>query len=713
LKLTKPRSGTALCGAVLFLAAMAPGVAPAAAEANLVANPGFNQVKSSKPVCWTPFASGTTTGKVGVTKGIAKVTISKWRAGGSRAIVQAPNCAIKAVGGQSFDLSVTYKASSKKAAIWLFLRDGRGIWKSWTKLPALAKTSSAKRIKVRTPALPAGSTAFRWAVTLNGKGTLRTDNYVAYRGPDAGQGACTDPVGCAKGRWAVVNGQAPLRAIHSVLLRNGKVLLIAGSGSSAANFEAGDFRTYVYDPVRNTWTKVKTPTDLFCAGHVQLPDGKVLVMGGTVKYPKYAADGSMISNFVGLDKSYIFDPADNSYHKLTSGPIDGHWYPSATELGNGDVFSAGGFAKDQTDGLISKYVERFSFKKGRWLKKSEVKNLTNFRWATYPTLVLMQDGRLFYTGASSFPDGVYKYGKNGEWINTGPGVYNDHNNTKSPTFTTIGGLRQPQNREYSTSVLLPPAQQQRVLTIGGGHTAPDRVAHGLADIIDLRKADPKYRPVKGNRVPLGMVDMDMPDGGAPPQGETGNEGKFYVSAVILPDGKVLETGGALHLKADPVYEASLFDPKTERFTPVAADPVDRMYHNTAILLPDGRVLAAGSERLDGTFNQGLSIYSPPYLFKGPRPKVKVANPKKGWAYGSTHKIKVSQVVGRASLIRPAAVTHQSDPNQRSVALPFRTVKGVTSVKLTANRNLAPPGWYMLFVTNKSGVPSVAQWVHIG
>jgi hypothetical protein len=533
----------------------------------------------------------------------------------------------------------------------------------------------------------------------------------ANRAPDARLGVCTDQVGCAKGKWIVVKNQAPLRAIHSVLLHNGKVLLIAGSGSSAANFEAGDFRTYIYDPVRNTYKKVYTPTDLFCAGHVQLPDGKVLVMGGTIKYPKYAADGSMISNFIGLDKAYIFDPADNSYHKLSSGPIDGHWYPSATILGNGDVFSAGGFAKNQKDDLISKYVERYSFKKGRWLKKSEVKNLTNFRWATYPTLVLMQDGRLFYTGASSFPDGVYKYGPNGEWINTGPGVYNDRNNTKSPTFTKVGGLRQPENREYATSVLLHPAQHQRVLTLGGGHTAPDRVAHGLADIIDLRKANPKYRPVKGNRIPHGMVDMDMPNGGAAPLPQTGNSGKFYVSSVLLPDGNVLETGGALHLKAEPVYEASLFNPTTERFTPVAADPIDRMYHNTAILLPDGRVLAAGSERLDGTFNQGLSIYSPPYLFKGPRPKVTVRN--KRWAYGAKRQIKVSQAVGSASLIRPAAVTHSSDPNQRSVALPFKTVKGVTTVKLTANRNLAPPGWYMLFVTNKSRVPSVARWVHIG
>jgi hypothetical protein len=210
-----------------------------------------------------------------------------------------------------------------------------------------------------------------------------------------------------------------------------------------------------------------------------------------------------------------------------------------------------------------------------------------------------------------------------------------------------------------------------------------------------------------------MVDMDMPNGGAAPVPQKGDEGKLYVSAVILPDGKVLETGGGEHLKADPVYEASMFNPKTEKFTPMAADPVDRLYHNTAILLPDGRVLTAGSEQAGEVFNQNMSIYSPPYLFRGPRPQVQLVTPKRGWAYGSTQKIRVNQKVAGASLIRPAAVTHSSDPNQRSVALPFSTSGGVTTVKLNPNPNLTPPGWYMLFVTNTAGVPSVARWIHVG
>ena len=78
---------------------------------------------------------------------------------------------------------------------------------------------------------------------------------------------------------------------------------------------------------------------------------------------------------------------------------------------------------------------------------------------------------------------------------------------------------------------------------------------------------------------------------------------MYVSAVLLPDGKVFETGGGLHNRADPVYEASMFDPTTNTFTPgMATDPVPRTYHSSAFLLPDGRVMAVGNNPGDGTFD---------------------------------------------------------------------------------------------------------------
>ncbi len=77
----------------------------------------------------------------------------------------------------------------------------------------------------------------------------------------------------------------PVRAVHAVVLRTGKVLMVAGSGNDPERFAAGSFETAVYDPADGSFTTVDTPIDLFCAGHVQLADGKVLIMGGNRAIP--------------------------------------------------------------------------------------------------------------------------------------------------------------------------------------------------------------------------------------------------------------------------------------------------------------------------------------------------------------------------------------------------------------------------------------------
>ena len=187
---------------------------------------------------------------------------------------------------------------------------------------------------------------------------------------------------------------------------------------------------------------------------------------------------------------------------------------------------------------------------------------------------------------------------------------------------------------------------------------------------------------------------------------------MYVSMVILPNGQVLETGGGLLDRQSPyVKEAAMYNPASNKFTAMAADPVPRGYHSTALLLPDGRVMTYGNNPGDGSFNEQISIYSPPYLFHGPRPQItEVAHTY--WTYGSAQHIAVSQKIVSAELIRPAAVTQSSDPNQRYVALPVTVGGNHVSLTLTGNPDMAPPGWYMLFVTNANGVPSVAKWVHV-
>jgi hypothetical protein len=187
---------------------------------------------------------------------------------------------------------------------------------------------------------------------------------------------------------------------------------------------------------------------------------------------------------------------------------------------------------------------------------------------------------------------------------------------------------------------------------------------------------------------------------------------MYLSMVLLPDGKVFETGGALHNRADPVYEASMLDPGTSTLTGMAVDPVARTYHSSSFLLPDGRVMSVGDNPGDGTFSMQMSVYSPPYMFRGARPQV-TSLPSNYWGYGGTEQMTVDTPIVKASLIRPAAVTHSSDPNQRYVELPMTVNGNSIGLHMTSNPNIAPPGWYMLFVVNAAGVPSVAKWVHVG
>ena len=127
---------------------------------------------------------------------------------------------------------------------------------------------------------------------------------------------------------------------------------------------------------------------------------------------------------------------------------------------------------------------------------------------------------------------------------------------------------------------------------------------------------------------------------------------------------------------------------------------------------DGRVMTFGDNPGNGTFDTRVSIYSPPYLFKGDRPVI--ANlTSTAWTYGATPTMTANAPITRAALIRPAAVTHSSDPNQRFVELPMTVSGNQVTLHLTSNPNIAPPGWYMLFALGANGVPSVATWVRVG
>ena len=142
---------------------------------------------------------------------------------------------------------------------------------------------------------------------------------------------------------------------------------------------------------------------------------------------------------------------------------------------------------------------------------------------------------------------------------------------------------------------------------------------------------------------------------------------------------------------------------------MAAQTLRRAYHSTAILLPDGRVLSGGDNRPGGG-QKKLDIYSPPYLFKGARPTITSATASVG--NGGTLNVVTPSAVNRAVLMAPGATTHANDMHQRMVELQFTSTANGISAQVPA-AGVAPPGYYMLFILNSAGVPSVASWVHVG
>jgi hypothetical protein len=192
----------------------------------------------------------------------------------------------------------------------------------------------------------------------------------------------------------------------------------------------------------------------------------------------------------------------------------------------------------------------------------------------------------------------------------------------------------------------------------------------------------------------------------------------HLNATILPTGQVLVTGGTSGTgftdEASAVFASELWDPDTGRWTTLASNSVIRVYHSTALLLPDGRVLVTGSGDAFGNANHyDAEIFSPPYLFKGTRPTISsVAATTLGYGQSFFVGTATPTVITRVTLIRLGSVTHAFDSNQRFNELTFVRTTGGLTVTTPASRNLAPPGHYMMFILNGNGVPSKARIIRI-
>jgi hypothetical protein len=256
------------------------------------------------------------------------------------------------------------------------------------------------------------------------------------------------------------------------------------------------------------------------------------------------------------------------------------------------------------------------------------------------------------------------------------------NTTGTGSWQFVANRIEP-NRDYGAAVMFQPG---KILYVGGGSPTSS------TEIIDLNVANPSWR-------------LSNPMSTA----------RRHHNTTLLPTGEVLVTGGTsgggFSNESGGTRSAELWNPSTETWSTLASSSVTRVYHGTTVLLPDGRLLHTGSGDAGGVTDQfNAEIYSPPYLFKGPRPTITSA--PSSVSYGATFSVGTPSPVGiaRVTLVRLMSTTHAFDMNQRFTQLNFTRNAATLSVKAPANKNRVPPGHYMMFVIDAAGVPSIARIV---
>jgi hypothetical protein len=506
------------------------------------------------------------------------------------------------------------------------------------------------------------------------------------------------------GEWSgVIN--LPLVPIHTILLPNGNVLMWNHGHNDLVDSNTGqrfvkdDPTPYLWNPLAPTnannpillrvpdlFANGEHSDEIYCSGHSLLADGRVVVAGGHLS--KFNSDRSNKVNleWTGSPQIHFFDYTSNTWLLNQTQMNEGRWYPSTMPMGNGNNLIVGGMINQDVDGsfIYNLIPQIYNATNGTIVTLSNASRLI----PTYPWMYAAPGGavgsRAFYAGPG--PDtGFLTLTGQGSW---GPAIP-----------TAYGFLRSPGGVHQSTSVLY---DEGKILNVGGvnmsGQTDPSTAPPtNTAEAIDLKLTSPSWRAV---------APMNYP--------------RQHHTATLLPDGKVLVTGGSsaagFSNVSGAVYAAEMWDPAAQTFAVMSSMSVPRLHHSVALLLPDGRVLVGGSGETGfpgEVDHRDVQFYSPPYLFKGARPVITSLNTSIN--YGQPFLVgTTANNIAKVVLIRLGAVSHGFNFNQSVSQLNFKKRNSASVLDVTApiDRNIVPPGHYMLFIVTSSGIPSTARIVQI-
>jgi len=429
--------------------------------------------------------------------------------------------------------------------------------------------------------------------------------------------------------------------------------VMASDGQSFAGQNAR-----IWNPAKNAFTSVNinTGTNPFCAGHCALPDGRILVTGGHVG-----------SAHVGVTDANTFNPTTRQWSRVASMNTP-RWYPTTTALPSGRILvTAGEIDCNNCDADISEVYNPLT---NTWTELLGAPNALPY----YPHMFVLPDGRVLAAATTRAP------------------IMSQILDINAQTWTVVD----PNVVDGGSSVMYLPG---KVMKSGTSYHPDDPTvpSDDTTYVLDMTQASPAWRQTPSMAFP-----------------------RTYHTLTLLPDGTVLATGGGPTTDAiavnDAIKVAELWSPVTETWSTMGSMQRPRLYHSTALLLPDARVLLAGGGRF---FNQtdpsdqlSGEIYSPPYLFKGQRPAITSVPTQIG--YGGTMTVQTPDAsrIAKVSLIKLGSVTHSFNMDQRYVPLSYTVGGGSLNVSTPPNANLAPPGHYMLFIVDVNGVPSVATILNI-
>lgn len=459
------------------------------------------------------------------------------------------------------------------------------------------------------------------------------------------------------GSWSPVY-EAPIVPIHTTVLVDGRVLFWDSVADTPAenNDDHSFTRAAILDPVTNALVRVDNTTtgyNLFCAGFAHLPDGRPLLAGGNLN-----------SSLDGTRTIHFFDHLTDQWSLSPLVMAGGRWYPSVTPLASGEML------------------------------------ITSGRLNTHEVFTTAETLRVLSSATLSMP--LYPWlhaATNGDALYFGPDNRMNYLNTAGTGSWRTLGARDGVNRDYGSFAMF---DAGKVLAAGGASSVRSAV------VIDFM--NPNLNPAV-----LSTASMAF--------------GRRQHNLTVLPDGGVLATGGnyngaGLIDRNAGVYAAEMWKPSTGQWTTLASAVKTRQYHSTAILLPDGRVFTGGGGICGtcyqvGYLEKNYEIFSPPYLFKkdgsgelAPRPEITQAPTQV--VYNQTFDVstpapaEIRQVV----MMRVPSVTHSVNFEQRRLPLSYKVEGGVLRTVAPPNSNVAPPGYYMLFLVDEEGVPSVSKMVRV-